>query len=111
MKPCLLLILLLLFFGGCASPATPSPQPTNSVVKVTPTAVKNSEKWIEVVLAEQMAYLWQGDQLQSSLPIASGVGNSATTTTYPGEYEVERMYPGPELTAPGVYVRDIVIFD
>lgn len=104
-------ILFLLFFGGCASSATPSPQPTNTTAKTTPTAVINSEKWIEVVLDEQTAYLWQGDQLQASLPIASGIGNSATTTTYTGEYEVESMYPGPEQTAPGVYVRDIVIFD
>jgi lipoprotein-anchoring transpeptidase ErfK/SrfK len=77
----------------------------------TPTAYQGGVKWIEVVLAEQTAYLWQGDQLWASLPISSGVGDSAATTTYPGEFKIESMYPGPEQTAPGIYVRDVVIFD
>ena len=48
------------------------------------------------MLAEQKAYLRQGDQLTASLSISSGIGDSAATTTYPGEFKVESMYPGPE---------------
>ena len=105
------LSIFILFLGGCASPATLPPQPTEIATRANPTANQSGARWIEVVLSDQTAYLWQGDQLTASLPIASGVGDSAATTTYPGEFTVESMYRGPEQTAPGVYVRDVVIFD
>ena len=101
------LIIIVLTVAGCTVQTTPIPTP--SPVATTPTPA--GPNWIEVVLAEQTVYLWQGDQMLASLPISSGVGDSPSTTTYTGEFKIATMYPGPEQTAPGVFVRDILIFD
>jgi lipoprotein-anchoring transpeptidase ErfK/SrfK len=100
-------ILSLLLLAACATPAPPTP--AASVVPATPTTLVSD--WIEVVLAEQTAYLWHGDQLEASLSVSTGVGDSPSTTTSTGEFTVDTMYPGPEETVPGVFVRDVVIFD
>ena len=68
-------------------------------------------KRVDVSLAEQTAYFWKDGQLVRRLAIVSGAGTSPETTTYPGEYRVCEKERGPRETAPGVFVRDIVIFD
>ena len=106
-----LALVVFLFLVGCARMGTPSPTPTAIPTPVTPQSKKVESRWIEVVLEEQRVYLWENDRLQVSLPVSTGVGISPGTTTYTGEFKVETMYPGPEETVPGVFVRDIVIFD
>jgi lipoprotein-anchoring transpeptidase ErfK/SrfK len=80
-------------------------------IPAEPAATPRAGRWIEVVLDEQMVYLREGDRVVAAIPASCGVGDRPETTTYPGEYAVATMYRGPEQTAPGVYVRDVVIFD
>jgi lipoprotein-anchoring transpeptidase ErfK/SrfK len=68
-------------------------------------------KRVHVLLAEQAAYFWKDGRLVRRLSIVSGAGISPETTTYPGEYRVYEKDRGPRETAPGIFVRDIVIFD
>jgi lipoprotein-anchoring transpeptidase ErfK/SrfK len=99
--------LALLALPACTTPRAPLPSaPTEPS---TSTAV--AAKWIEVVLSDQVANLWEEDRLIASLPVSTGVGTSTSTTTFTGAFAVATMYPGPEETVPGVFVRDIVIFD
>jgi hypothetical protein len=102
--------LVILFLIACTH------SPVNSIPPVSPNSTPTeqgtaSSAWIEVVLEEQVAILWNDEVALKVLPIASGIGDSPGTTTYTGVYEIATMYRGPEQTAPGVYVRDIVIFD
>jgi lipoprotein-anchoring transpeptidase ErfK/SrfK len=101
------LLVSLLLVTGCT---TPAPATTAHAATPDPSPAAGTE-WIEVVLAEQRAYLWRGDHLVAALAVSSGVGDSPSTTTYTGEFTIATMYPGPEETAPGVFVRDVVIFD
>ena len=107
MSRVLLFLLHVLLLAGCTISAPAAPAPTQVAASPTPA----DSRWIEVVLADQMAYLWEADQLIYSLPVASGVGDSPSTTTYTGVFTIATMYPGPEETVPGVFVRDVVIFD
>jgi lipoprotein-anchoring transpeptidase ErfK/SrfK len=100
----LLLAVTLLALAGCV----PIPQASSPP---SPEANHPAGRWIEVVLEEQMVYLREGDAVVAALPASCGVGDRPETTTYPGEYAVAAKYRGPEQTAPGVFVRDIVIFD
>ena len=110
MRVCLLFGIFL-FVVACGSAATSPVAPaTDPGIAASPTGPQ-AKGWIEVVLDEQRVYLWNADRLVASLPMSSGVGDSPGTTTYPGEYRIATMYPGPEETVPGVFVRDIVIFD
>jgi hypothetical protein len=68
-------------------------------------------RWIEVLLDEQKVLLHDGDEIAGEYPVSTGVGTSPETTTYPGEYRVRSMWRGPEETVPGVFVKDIVVFD
>jgi hypothetical protein len=68
-------------------------------------------KRVDISLAEQTAYFWKDGRLVRRLSVVSGAGISPETTTYPGEYRVYEKDRGPRETAPGVFVRDIVIFD
>ena len=101
------LIVSLLLLAACAT--TPLSTPKPSVVIASPTS--QAARWIDVVLGDQVAYLWQDGQLVASLPISSGVGDTPSTTTYTGEFTIATMYRGPEETVPGVFVQDVVIFD
>lgn len=100
-----------LLIVACVPAAIPSPTPATGSSTTSEPTRDQTEEWIEVVLDEQRVNLWQGSRLITSLSMSSGVGISPETTTYPGEYRVATMYPGPEESAPGVFVRDIVIFD
>jgi hypothetical protein len=96
---------------GCAVHPQPTVLPPTAVPSPSPKAGPAALRWIEVVLEEQTIYLWEDNSLCTTLSMSSGVGDSPATTTYTGEFVVETMYPGPEQTVPGVYVRDIIIFD
>jgi len=88
-----------------AETATPTPSRT-------PTAAPTPRgRWIEVDLSDQVVILHDGDVGSSVLSMSSGVGGSPQTTTYVGRYTVGLMDPGPDETAPGVFVANIVLFD
>lgn len=105
------LFMAVLCLVGCAIHPQATAIPSATFPSPSPEAEPAAVRWIEVVLEEQTVYLWEDHDLFATLPMSSGVGNSPATTTYTGEFVVETMYPGPEQTVPGVYVRDIVIFD
>lgn len=86
---------------------TPEPSVTSELTKSQRLAVR----WIEVSLDEQKVLLHDGDEILGEYLVSTGVGTSPETKTYPGEYRVQTMWRGPEETAPGIYVRDIVVFD
>jgi lipoprotein-anchoring transpeptidase ErfK/SrfK len=87
------------------SPTLPATLPS---VRPSPGA---GEQWIEVVLDRQTVILHDGDSIAGEFTAAAGVGTSPETTTYPGEFRVQTMMPGPVESVPGVYVTDVVIFD
>jgi lipoprotein-anchoring transpeptidase ErfK/SrfK len=112
--------LLVITLTACSRASIPPPTaslplPTAIALATFPSPSPEAEpaavRWIEVVLQEQTVYLWEDHNLVATLPVSSGVGGSPETTTHTGEFIVETMYQGPEQTVPGVYVRDIVIFD
>lgn len=112
----LLVITLTACSGASIPPPTASlPLPTAIASATFPSSSPEAKPiavgWIEVVLEEQTVYLWKDHDLFATLSMSSGVAESPETTTYTGEFVVETMYPRPEQTVPGVYVRDIVIFD
>jgi hypothetical protein len=82
-----------------------------TMVGCSSTGSMMSGKRVDVSLAEQTAYFWKDGRLVRRLPIVSGAGISPETTTYPGEYRVYEKDRGPQETVPGVFVRDVVIFD
>lgn len=96
---------------GCTAPAQTTARPAVTLASSVPEEQSATARWIEVVLEDQSIYLWEDNEILETLPMSSGVNESPATTTYSGEFIVETMYPGPEETAPGVYVRDIIIFD
>jgi len=75
------------------------------------TQSKIEGKRVDVSLAEQTASFWKDGHLIRRLSIVSGAGISPETTTYPGEYRVFEKDRGPRETSPGIFVRDIVVFD
>jgi len=87
---------------------SPAPPVTGQAVRPSP---GKAEQWIEVVLDRQTVILHDGDSIAGEFTAAAGVGTSPETTTYPGEFRVQTMMPGPVESAPGVYVTDVVIFD
>jgi lipoprotein-anchoring transpeptidase ErfK/SrfK len=86
---------------------TPEPSGTSQLTKSQRLAVR----WIEVLVDEQKVLFHDGDKIVGEYPVSTGVGTSPGTTTYPGDYRVRSMWRGPEETAPGIFVKDIVIFD
>jgi hypothetical protein len=110
----------LVFLCSCAGgdgplPAGQSPLPSTSQASPTAPAARPStnagDQWIEAVLDRQTVILHDGDTIAGEFTAAAGVGTSPETTTYPGEYRVQSMMPGPVESVPGVYVTDVVIFD
>jgi lipoprotein-anchoring transpeptidase ErfK/SrfK len=100
--------------GACRSFSVLTSLITTPVPSVTsePTATQPSAaRWIEVVLDEQRVLLHAGNETVGEYRVSTGVGLSPETTTYPGEYQVQSMWRGPEETAPGVFVKDIIVFD
>jgi hypothetical protein len=91
--------------GGTSAPAGKSPAPTATFLPFA------GEQWIEVVLDRQTVILHNGDSIAGEFVAAAGVGTSPETTTYPGQFRVQEMMPGPVESSPGVYVTDVVIFD
>ena len=109
----------LILLCSCAGGNVPSPP---AVDDASPPAGKSpalpatlppgaGEQWIEVVLDRQTVILHAGDSIAGEFTAAAGVGTSPETTTYPGEFRVQTMMPGPVESVPGVYVTDVVIFD
>jgi len=86
---------------------TPEPSATSELTKNQ----TSDERWIEVSLGEQEVLLHDGDEIVGEYPVSAGVGTSPEITTYPGAYQVQAMWRGPEETVPGVFVKDIVVFD
>ncbi len=64
-----------------------------------------------MVLDQQKIILHDGDVVAGEFVAATGVGTSPETTTYPGEFRIQEMMPGPVESSPGVYVTDVLIFD
>jgi lipoprotein-anchoring transpeptidase ErfK/SrfK len=100
--------------GACRSASvltslitTPVPSATSEPTATQPPAAR----WIEVVLDEQKVLLHAGNETVGQYLVSTGVGLSPETTTYPGEYRVQSMWRGPEETVPGVFVKDIIVFD
>jgi hypothetical protein len=77
----------------------------------TPNELLPHTRWIEVSLQEHILRLHDGEQIIAQYPVATGVGTSPEYTTYPGVFELNRMYRGPVETASGVFVTDVLEFD
>jgi lipoprotein-anchoring transpeptidase ErfK/SrfK len=97
--------------GQSPLPPTSQASPTATAPIVRRTAPSTGEQWIEVALDRQTVILHDGDIIAGEFTASAGVGTSPETTTYPGEYRVQSMMPGPVESVPGVYVTDVVIFD
>ena len=118
-----LVSLVLIACSTAATPFTPTETPKPSATSeatTIPIATATGEPassqrlascWIEVSLDEQVVTLHDGDEVVGEYPVSTGVGISPETTTYPGEYRIQSMWPGPEETVPGVFVEDIIVFD
>ncbi len=91
--------------GDASVPAEKSPAPAATFLPFA------GEQWIEVILDRQTVILHDGDSVAGEFTASTGVGTSRETTTYPGEFRVQTMMPGPVESSPGVYVTDVVIFD
>ncbi len=70
-----------------------------------------TERWIEVSLREQVVRLHDGGKVAGEYLASTGVGGRPEYTTYPGLFDVRRMYRGPVETAPGVFVMNVLEFD
>lgn len=106
--------LTLIWTSSSCRSATPPISASPTVVHETETpgtALTYQGKWIEVDLSEQLVLLREDEHILDQFLMSSGIGDSPETTTYPGNYSVRLMYPGPEETVPGVYVRDVIMFD
>jgi len=101
----------LLALAACTSLPRSSPAATPLLFEASKVPTESAERWIEVMLDEQKVYLHEGGTIVAVYDVASGAGESPETTTPPGEYNVLSMWPGPEESAPGVFVRDVVVFD
>jgi lipoprotein-anchoring transpeptidase ErfK/SrfK len=86
---------------------TPEPSATSGLTK----AQRLAERWIEVLLDEQIVLLHDGDEIFGEYLVSTGVGTSPETTTYPGEFRIQTMWKGPDQTARGVFVENIAVFD
>ncbi len=85
------------------SPASaPSPLSTAGLGFATPKALPLHARWIEVSLQEYVLRFHEGEQTLAQYRVATGVGTSPEYTTYPGVFELKRMYRGPIETAVGV---------
>lgn len=93
------------------TPTGPTKAPEPSLTSELTKSQRLARRWIEVLLDEQKVLLYDGDEIVGEYPVSTGVGTSPETTTYPGEYRVQSMWRGPEETAPGVFVKDVVVFD
>jgi lipoprotein-anchoring transpeptidase ErfK/SrfK len=96
-----------------ATATAPAAAPNESPAEETQESSnpRPASRWIEVILDRQIVLLHEGDRIVAEYPVSSGVGESPESTTYTGEYTVRSMWKGPEQTAPGVFVKDIVVFD
>ncbi len=79
--------------------------PTGGSGFATPNALPLHTRWIEVSLQEHVLRLHEGEQTIAQYRVATGVGTSPEYTTYPGVFELRRMYRGPIETGPGGTVQ------
>ncbi len=135
--PCLMWSLgLFLVLSGAGCGALPDPHasasgqpmaapPTQVLSSAPPTRAASSPltpvstgaplhltgRWIEIDLAAHVVRLHDGETVVASYPAATGEGSRPEYTTWPGLFQVQQKYKGPEETVPGVFVTDILVFD
>jgi hypothetical protein len=86
---------------------SPTPEPDRALSGPGDT----TERWIEVSLREQVIRLHDSGKVAGEYLASTGVGGRPEYTTYPGLFDVRRVYRGPVETAPGVFVMNVLEFD
>ncbi|MCU0548784.1 MAG: L,D-transpeptidase [Leptolyngbya sp. Prado105] len=78
-----------LFFGATVPLSMPAQAQTNSIEQAISTYKKSNQRWIEVNLAKQRLFAWEGKKQVYAVIVSTG---KASTPTLKGVFEVQSQH-------------------
>ena len=69
-----------------------------------PDGVKNSERWIDVVLSRQRLFAFEGNELVDKFIVSTGISKYPTVK---GVFKVYVKYPYADMRGPGYHLEDV----